>query len=270
MRELPQPDRDRVSTLTALVLMTYTLIRIVVLPPLEAEFAIFGLILRFELNATFVLLSLAAALAAAGSDWLIHSHPAMRAAKSRPEHWIIPGFAALGVGAIVTRLSEGPVLWVALILSAVLLIAVLMAEFIVLDPQDPRFDVASVGLSALAFFLLIGALYAVLTASLRAAFSIPLIFLSSFGVTWRMLRLHQVAGEANRYAFLSSLFIAQLAWGLHYWPLAPLREALLLGLLVYMANGLTLLHARGPLPRGRLIELSAVFIIGMTGILTLT
>ena len=37
---LPQPDRNRLSAMTALVALTYTLIRIVVLPSLQTEFEI--------------------------------------------------------------------------------------------------------------------------------------------------------------------------------------------------------------------------------------
>lgn len=270
MRELPQPDRDRVSTLTALVLLTYTLIRIVVLPTFEVEFAILGLIIRFEFNTTFVMLSLAAALAAAGADWLIRSHPKFENAKSITVHWIIPGLAALGGGAILKWISAGPALWIGLIFTALLLIAVLMAEYIVVDARDPRFDAASVGLSALAHLLLVGAFFAILAADLRAAFSIPSVFLASAAVTWRLHNLNQRDRAAPQYALFISTITAQLAWGLHYWPLPPLRGALLLGLLVYLANGLSLIHQQGQLERSRIWEFATVFVIAIVIILSLT
>ncbi|NIS80270.1 MAG: hypothetical protein GTO14_08685 [Anaerolineales bacterium] len=270
MLELPQPDRDRVSTLTALVLLTYTLIRIVVLPTLDAEFAILGLIIRFEFNTNFVMLTLAALLATAGADWLIRSHPNFENGKSISEHWIIPGLAALGSGAILTRIPGGPPLWIGLILTAVLLIAVLMAEYVVVDARDPRFDTASVGLSALAYLLLIGAFFAILTADLRAAFSIPLIFIASAAVAWRLHNLNPRDRAAPQYALLMSAITTQLAWGLHYWPLPPLRGALLLGLLVYLASGLTLMHQQGRLERSRVWEFAAVFTVAIVLIFSLT
>lgn len=42
-RELPQPDRDRLSALSALVLLTYALLRVVVLPTPAVELRLLGL-----------------------------------------------------------------------------------------------------------------------------------------------------------------------------------------------------------------------------------
>jgi hypothetical protein len=267
---LPRPDRDRLSTLTALILLTNTLIRIVALPVFEAKFAILGLLIRFEVNASLIMISLAAALAAAGADWLIHSHPKSTTTKIQPEHWVIPGLAAAATGAVLTRIPDGPGLWIGIVLTALLLLAVVMAEFVVVDPKDPRFDVASVGLSALAYLLLIGVLFAILASDLRAVFSVPLILLVSFVVIWRLLHLNQLSDRAAEYALLISLLNAQLAWALHYWPLPPLRGALLLGILVYLTNGLTLLHRKKGLVRGRIIEFAALFAIAVTAIFTFT
>lgn len=268
--KLPQPDRDRMSTLTALILLTITLVRIVTLPAFEAEFAILGLLIRFELNASLVMISLAAALAAAGADWLIHSHPKSVSTKTQPIHWVIPGLAAAATGAVLTRIPDGPGLWIGLVLTAVLLLAVVMAEFVVVDPKDPRFDVASVALSTLAHLLLISTLYAILAADLRAVFSVPLIFLANATVIWRLLHLNQLGDRAGKYAILISLLNAQLAWALHYWPIPPLQSALLLGMLMYLSNGLILLHRKNWIVRGRLVEFGVLFVIALTAILTLT
>lgn len=266
--ELPQPDRDRVSTLTALLLLTYTLIRIVVLPTVEAEFSILGLVIRFEFNSGSIMLVLAAALAVAGSDWLIRSHPSVKEGQAKPEHWIIPGLAALGAGAILIRLPEGPAFWIGLTLTAVMLIAVLMSEFIVLNPDDPRHDNTAIWLTALAYLLLVGALFATRVIGLRAVFAIPLTLLASGAVTWRLLRLAQIR-DTIRYAALISGGTAQIAWGLHYWPLPPLRVALILGLVAYLGNGLAVAHDAGRGDKLRIIEFSIVGVIALTAILTI-
>ena len=269
-RELPQPDRDRVSTLTALLLLTYILIRIVVLPLLETEFYLFGLVIHLEFSTGSIMLTLAAALAVAGSDWLIRSHPRIEERRVRPEHWVIPGLAAFGAGVILIRLPEGPAFWTGLILTAALLIAVLISEFIVLDPEDRRHDNAAIGLTALAYLLLIGALFAIRAIGLRAAFAIPLILLASGTVAWRLLRLAQIGNSAVRYALLISGLTAQIAWSLHYWPLPPLTGALILGLIVYLGNGLALAHEGNTLEKTRIIELAAVGLIALVAILTLS
>jgi hypothetical protein len=269
-RELPQPDRDRLSSLTALVLLTYTLIRIVVLPSIETEFYIFGLVISLEFNTRFVMLTLAAALAVAGADWLIRSHPNIEQGQVKPEHWVIPGLAALGAGTILTRIPQGPGLWIGLILTALVLMAVLVAEFIAFNKEDPRFDTAAIGLTALAYLLLIGAIFAVLAIGLRAAFAVPLILMASGAVSWRLLRLSRSMNGALRYSALISAITAQIAWGLHYWPIPPLRGALVLGLIIYLGYGLALTHQEGKIEAARLIEFTILAIIALAAILALT
>lgn len=264
--ELPFPDRDRISSLTALVLVTYTLIRIVSLPSIETELYVFGLLIRIEFNTNSIMLSLAAALAVAGSDWLLRAHPKIEVIKPLPEHWVIPGLAAVGAGAILTRIPQGLELWIGLLLTAAVLIAVLFAEFIVLDREDPRFDRAAVALIALAYMLLVGAFFAIETAALRALYSVPLVLLSSAAVSWRLLRLAGMGSSATAYTIGISGLMAQIAWGLHYWPIQPLRVALILGLTVYLGNGIAMAHIASELDRTRLLELGGLALIAMLAI----
>ncbi len=264
--DLPFPDRDRISSLTALVLVTYTLIRIVTLPSIETELYVLGLLIRIEFNTNSIMLSLAAALAAAGSDWLLRAHPKIEVSKPLPEHWVVPGLAAVGAGAILTRIPQGLALWVGLLLTAAVLIAVLFAEFIVLDREDPRFDRAALTLTALAYMLLVGAFFAIEAMALRAIYSIPLVLLASAAVSWRLLRLAGMGSSAAGYTIAISGVTAQIAWGLHYWPIQPLRSALLLGLIVYLGNGIAMAHPTGELDRLRVLELSGVALIALLAI----
>ena len=65
---LPQPDRHRLSAMTALVILTYTLIRIVVLPSLQTEFEVVGLFVRLDISPRTLMLALAAVITAPGAD----------------------------------------------------------------------------------------------------------------------------------------------------------------------------------------------------------
>ncbi len=59
---------------------------------------------------------------------------------------------------------------------------------------------------------------------------------------------------------------AQIALGLHYWPISPLRDALILVLVIYLANNfIGLLIGRDDLRR-KAIELLAVGAIGLAAI----
>ncbi len=268
-RELPQPDRDRLSVLTALVLVAYILTRVVVLPALAADVRILGLLIRVQINTLSVMLALAGALAAAGADWLIRAHPWHKPSQSTRQHWIVPGLAALGAGAILARIPEGPAWWIGLGLAVVLLLTVLVTEFVLVNSDDPRYDGAAIGVTALAYLLLAGCLFAIRASGLRATFAIPLIFIAATAVAWRLLLLDGPRPTTFSYALVIGLAAAQIAWGLHYWPIAPLRSALVLGLAVYIGTGLVQAHQRGGIDLPARFEFAAVTILALLGIAVL-
>ncbi len=266
--DLPQPDRDRLSTLTALVILSYALIRIVVLPIFSVDLTFAGLIFEFEVDTRLIMLALAAALTVAGADWLLRSHPALKSGDRTFEHWIIPGLTALAAGIILTRLPEGPALWIGLAVGATLLMAVLLTEFLVHDPADPRHDLAAVVLRTLAYLLLVGILFTMHAVDLRSVYRVPLSLAVVTVISWRLLQLPTSAdGQAIVFALIVGGISAELIWALHYWPLPSFRFALIVGLFVYISNGLMETLRAGEISRARLVELASVAIVGLTGIL---
>ena len=266
--DLPQPDRDRLSTLTALVILSYALIRIVVLPIFSVDLTFAGLIFEFEVDTRLIMLTLAAALTVAGADWLLRSHPALKPGDRTFEHWIVPGLTALAAGIILTRLPEGPALWIGLALGATLLMAVLLTEFLVHDPADPRHDLAAVVLRTLAYLLLAGILFTMHAVDLRSVYRVPLSMAVVTVISWRLLQLPTSAdGQAFVFALIVGGTSAQLVWALHYWPLPSFRFALIVGLFVYISNGLMETLCAGEMSRARLVELASVAFVGLTGIL---
>lgn len=254
--------------MTALILLSYALIRIAELPTIAPEFTIAGLLVRLEVDTRLIMLSLAAMLAAAGSDWLLHSHPHAEHKRGTAEHWILPGLASLGLGAILSRLPEGLGLWLGLPVSAALLTAVLVAEFIVFDPADERYDLVALILRTLAYLLLAGALFAINGPDMRAIFAIPLTFSAATAVSWRLMRLESAhAGIAMRFALVIGFIAAQLTWALHYWPVPPLQVALVNGLAVYLSFHWIELIRKGQVSRSRVLEIVIVGALGLTAIL---
>jgi len=264
-RELPQPDRERLSALTALVVLAYGLIRIVVLPSVAVRFGALGIIVQLNFDTQFVMLTLAAALAASGADWLIRSHPGFEDTNAPDiDHMIVPGLAALGLGAILARVPAGIGLWLGLALTVGLLVSVLVAEYVVVDPLDPRRDIAAVGLSSLSILLLAGAFFAIRGLGLRAVFAIPLILVAAWAVAGRLLTLATPRGQAWLQAGVLGVLTSQVAWGLHYWRVNPVQEALVLTLVVYLGINLITVHFTGRLSPSRWLEFGAIAALGLT------
>ena len=79
-RSLPQPNRDRIGALTALILIANALIRVVTLPTVGTELTVLGLIVPVSIDVRVVMLSLAAVLAATGALWVREGLSAVPAA----------------------------------------------------------------------------------------------------------------------------------------------------------------------------------------------
>jgi hypothetical protein len=230
------------------------------LPSVEVEVSFVGLIINIEFKPQSVMLILAAGLAAAGSEWLIKSDPQNTTRSFSFEHWVIPSFAAIAIGFVVMRIPGGPQLWIALVLGALLLVAVLNAEFIVAFREDPRRRNIVVALRGLSFLLMTGAFYAIYDTQLRALFTIPFIFAISFLIAWRSFRLEIIEFQIWTWAGLLGLLSAQLALGLHYFPINPLTNSIVLGVLTYVGHGLILTHIESDIFWRHIIEGGVLFL----------
>jgi len=251
-------------------MITYTLLRIVILPAMRLDVSIFGIFIEINIDTQFIMLVLAAMLTAAGADWLIRSHPDFQDNGTTASHWIIPGLAALGAGAILSGIPEGLALWISLPVTSIMLMAVLVAEFVVHDPRDTRRRPAGVILTGLSYLLLLGVFYVIQAASLRAAFAVPIGFLASTAVVWRLLNLTQPGKPVLVYAAAIGGCIAELVWALHYWPMSPLQSALFISVAAYAGNSIADAVIGETLNRSRWFELGLVTSLALAAVLFLT
>jgi hypothetical protein len=160
-------------------------------------------------------------------------------------------------------------LWIGLGLGAGLLLAVFVAEYVAVEPTDPRHGLAAFGLRNLAYLLILAIVFVLHATSFRVIFAFPLIFLASAAVSWRLQSLDHPEIGPWPYPAVVGWVTAQVALGLHYWPISPLRDGLLLMLTLYVSNTLVgSLLGRKAL-RDKLPELTAVTVVGLFAILIL-
>jgi Protein of unknown function (DUF5656) len=264
------PDRDRLSVLTAIILLAFALARTVELPTQAMRTMLFGSSIGLDLNGPFVLLVLVAVLISAGADSLMRSHPALREASlgRRMMHWILPGGAALGLGLLLNRLPPGVGWWAGLAFTAVFLVLVLVAEYIVVAPDDASFYWAALGLTVLAYGVAL-AFFGLLRASGgRAAITATAAALVSALVALRLLLLAGATGrESLPYAGAIGLCLGECTWAMGYWPAGPLGTGLMLLVVFYTCTGLAQQHLVGALSRRMLLEFGVVAVVGLVAVL---
>ena len=263
-RHLPQSDR--LSVLTAVIILAYALTRVLDLPSRAVHTTLFGSALGFDLNGQFLMLVLVAALISAGSDTVVRSHPRLadKPHQTTVTHWILPGASALVLGAALNLLPDGLLWWLGLAVSALVLITVLIAEYVVVDRADPAWDVAALGLTALAYALAL-VLFALLRSlSERAVISASIAGLMAGALALRLFMLKDVpVGRAALYAVVVGLVSAESTWALSYWRVTAASVGLLAMVPFYLAAGLSQQHLAGQLSRRIWIEYAVVGGLGL-------
>lgn len=260
------PSIDRLSVLAASILLAYALLPFIKIPERSLELEVLGVAFHFEVDFSTIIAVTSAALAAAGTDWLLSDHPRLRQGRTFT-HWLLPALTAWVIGVPLNSLAVGPQWWAVFAFGGLLLVLVLIAEYIAVDSNDSRYGPAAVGLTAVAY-----AMFLILTITLVAAGSrlyllLPALVVTIFLVTLRNLSLRLSGRWCFTWSAAVTLVIAQVITALHYWPITPLRFGLVVIGLAY-----TLTSVAGSLEEGRpwrslwlepVVMLAALFAMGM-------
>ena len=225
------PDLERLSVVIALILLAYATTGFVTLPARTLDVQLPGILLELRLDFTTVVALVAAVLAAAGSEWVISSHPNL-GGRYHWQHWLVPAFTAVAIGITLGTLPVGAAWWSVFGLGAFLLAAVLTVEYISVDPADLRYSFAVLGLDAVSFTLFLIIVASLSGAGLRLYIILAAIMPVVFLISARSLYLRLRGIWHLGWAAGITIIITQLAAALFYLPLLPLQFGLLiLGLL---------------------------------------
>lgn len=231
------PDTDRLSVLAATILLAYALLPFFNLPERSFTLPAVGILFVFRFNFATLTAVLSAALAAAGTEWLVRSHP-MAGGQRTAQHWLLPAFTAWVIGLPLASLQVGLQWWAVFAFGGLLLVLVLVAEYIAVDLHDTRHAPAAVGLTAVAFALFLILCVALTAAGSRLYILLPAVALAAFSVALRSLYLRLGGRWCVAWAGGIALVVAQMVAALHYWPVSPLRFGLLVLGLAYALTSL--------------------------------
>ena len=254
------PDVDRLSVLAAAILLAYALARYVQFPSTKIEFSLLGVYLPIEINVNTIVTFFVAGLMATGADWLLRDHPYL-GNKSTLEHWLLPSLTAWVIGFPLYQLPIGPLWWAGFALGGLLLVLVLVAEYITINPEDVRQPVAAAGLTALSFSLYLMLAVATRFAGIRLIQLLPALTLAAGLVSLRTLHLRLRGQWAFIQAGIICLISAQLTAALHYLPLSPVSYGLLLLGPIYSLTTLVANLAEGEPFKQAIIEPIFVWIL---------
>ncbi|MBE0670242.1 MAG: hypothetical protein IH588_06625 [Anaerolineales bacterium] len=221
------PSADRIGVLVASVLLAFALTRIIQAPSFTITLELPGFYFALPLTLGTFITILAAALTAAGMDWLTRFHPAL-GKKTNIEHLMLPTITTFVVGAPLSLLPNGTAWWTGFAFGALLLVIVFLAEYITIDPSAPSYAPARAGLTALSY-----ALFLILATSLRFSGArmfvlTPAVFLVAALISLRILHLDGTDRWDFPWAIGIGIICAQIGAGLHYWPLTPIQFGLAL------------------------------------------
>lgn len=221
------PEQGTLSMLISVILLSYSLTHFVSIPDRLLEVTFLGVYLPIAINFSTLVTLLVAGLAASGAAWLFRDHPNV-SGTTTAEHWILPGLTALVLMAAVEQLPFGWIWWTAALGSGVLLAMVYTAEYISLDPENPLYLAAEIGITSLSLVLFMILAIALHAAEVRLFFRVPLLSISAGLVFLRVLHVR----HSNQWAILPAaavfLILGQTASGLHYWPISSLAYGLAL------------------------------------------
>ena len=221
------PNIDHLSVLAAMIVFTYTLARFITVPSWQISRQLPGLYIELTIDVNLVTAVLVACMTTAGANWLMGTHPAAHG-KQSIVHAILPALTALVIGIPLGGFQVGLGWWLGLISGAFILVLVLIAEYIAVDPLDIRFPFASAALSAVSFAIFLVFAGALRAGGVRLLYNVPLLIAAAWLVSLRVtnLRLH---GEWTIYeSMIIAFLVGQITAAFNYWPLTPVAFGLLL------------------------------------------
>ena len=186
-----------------------------------------GFYLAIEVNIHTLVTLLVAGLTASGADLLLRDHPAI-GNKHSVEHWLLPALTAWTLGIPLNRLSVGPQWLISFVVGGALIMLVLVAEYIAVDPEDERYPMASAALTAVSYALFLVLTISLQSAGLRLYLILPALLLAAVLVSLRTLHLRIIGGWLFLPSIVITLILAGIISALHYWPLSPITYSLLI------------------------------------------
>ena len=255
---------DRIVVLTILIALTQGFL--LVIDPTSGPFS--RLVSQnYQLPLTALLLAALVVITSGIADATVRSHPQIYLLKLpvvrirgqrfefAPFAWILPSLLVVGTYLFLRLFDNVPVQIVGTIISALVLLVVIVAQYYTVGRQERLYGWANIGLylaTYMAGFLIFSAIY---VNKWRALESAPLVGIVSFLLTYELLRQTKTANTRLLiYSGVVAIIMAQVTWALNYWLLTVLIGGMVLIFIFYVVVGILQAYLTNNLNRAILRE----------------
>lgn len=259
------PKMDRLGITLSLVMLGLLVSVLVPLPSREVHLMLLGSELGLHISGPTSLAIILVALACAGVDSILASHP-----QYHPRHlghhvpfWMLPGLLV-----IVASLFLGDLWWgyqVMLILFTTLALAlIIIFQYYTVDLTNPRYNQARLALNVITYAGMLLLFLFLYGARLRSLLSATGVALAAGALAVELFRgPDQKARRIWLYGAMVGLVLGELTWALNYYIVDVRLGSAFLFLVFYTLTGLVQQYLWGRLNRHVALEYGMVCAAGL-------
>jgi hypothetical protein len=262
--------RDRASVVSTLVVLGLILATFLRFPTWTRAVTVLGSPLAISISQTALLAALLIGITCAGTDVIVRSHPTARRIEARYSFvtWTLPALTVLLATVLLPQAPTQFYLIAGMVLTGLILILVISAEYYTVDPVGSRYTAARLSLNAWAYLLAVVVFVLIYSAKARSLLSATGVTLVSSLLALEFLRsAGQNFTRTALYALIAGLSTGETIWAMNYWQISGITGGLLLLLVFYVATGLANQQLQGRLTRRVLIEYGLVTLVGLVVLL---
>ena len=234
------------------------------------DLTVLGSPLTISLTQTALMAALLVGITCAGTDAIVRSHPTAQRMEARYSFvtWTIPALTVLLATMLLPQAPTQLYRLVGIVLTGLILILVISAEYYTVDPTDSRYLVSRLSLNAWAYLLALVVFVLIYSAKARSLISATGVTIVSALLALEFLRsAGRGFGRTALYAAIAGLCTGEIIWAMNYWRISGVTGGLILLLGFYVTTGLANQQLQGRLTRRVLIEYAAVALIGLAVLL---
>jgi hypothetical protein len=257
---------ERASVVATLVVLGLILAAFLQFPTWSHDLVVLGSPLTVSISQTMLMAALLVGITCAGTDTIVRSHPTAQRIEARYSFvtWSLPGLTVLLATVLLPQAPTRLYQLGGLVLTGLILILVISAEYYTVDPGHSRYLAARLSLNAWAYFVALVIFILIYSAKARSLISATGVTLISTLLALEFLRsAGRDFGRTALYAAIAGLCTGEIIWAMNYWRISGMTGGLILLLGFYVFTGLANQQLQGRLTRRVLVEYALVALAGL-------